>query len=227
MPDKENLEPVSTSQGRCSYLSQAWLVVLMAIVFGAALAAVSVLLGGVIATNKLKETLAQVPQLVTSPSGATANEASQAAFEITPGLFTKTTGERRVSYQLFRVDQEKRLKGWVVKASGQGYADKIALLIGFDAAKESITGLFVLEQKETPGLGNKIILPGWLSQFTGKRTEHPLRLRTSKEHEPDSIDAITGATISSRSVIDIINRSIKDTSGQWGPDAVRFSPKVP
>ena len=62
----------------------------------------------------------------------------------------------------------------MAKAGGQGYADKIELLVGIDALTENITGLFILDQKETPGLGNKISDTGWRSQFLDKPATSPL-----------------------------------------------------
>ena len=52
-----------------------------------------------------------------------------------------------------------------MKTKGQGYADTIERLLGLSTDFRSITGLFVLDQKETPGLGNKIITDAWRSQF--------------------------------------------------------------
>jgi electron transport complex protein RnfG len=100
--------------------------------------------------------------------------------------------------------------GWVAKASGQGYADKIELLLGLDPEAKSITGLFILEQKETPGLGNKIITDAWRSQFLDKKTDNPLVVVKGGAKVPNEIDAVTGATISSRSVTTIVNTAISD-----------------
>lgn len=219
MPAIGNHTSVTPSNG--GYLAQVWLVVFLAIVFGAALAAVQVRLGGVIAANKLNETLAQVPRLVLGPSDAAGTASRRGTIDIIPGSLTVKKGDRSTSYQLFRVDQEKKLSGWVVKTRGQGYADKIDLLIGLDAAMDAITGIFVLEQKETPGLGNKITQPSWRQQFVGQKTALPLTVNQFEGKDDNGIDAITGATISSRSVVEIVNRTIRDTRGQLVADAIR------
>jgi electron transport complex protein RnfG len=102
------------------------------------------------------------------------------------------------------------LAGWVAKTAGQGYADKIEMLVGFDPLVREITGIFVLEQKETPGLGNKIVTEEWRRQFAAKPTDKPLAAVKGKAKADNEIDAITGATISAKAVTDIINTAVKD-----------------
>ena len=205
-----------------NHLAQAWTVLLLAAIFGTALAAVQVNLSGVIAANKLNETLARVPELIWGP--AAAPEASQdPSVDITPGTLAVERGGKKTFYRLYRVVRDEQPAGWVVKAQGQGYADKIELLLGLDPAASAITGLFVLEQKETPGLGNKITFPAWRNQFNGKPTDTPLVVVKGTDTTPQGIDAITGATISSRSVTDIVNRTTADVKGRLTPAAIQFS----
>lgn len=82
--------------------------------------------------------------------------------------------------------------GWAFKTAPQGYSDKIEMLTGVDIGGR-VRGVKILAHRETPGLGANIVKPEFLGQFTGKTSADPL--------EPKSdIDAITGATISSRAV---------------------------
>ena len=208
---------------RNSNLAQAWLVLLLALVFGTALAAVQVNLGHVIEANKINETLAQIPQLVFGADAARDMKQRNIPVEITPGTVTIKKGDRNAYYSLFRVDRDGALAGWVIKARGQGYADTIELLIGLDAQAQAITGLFILEQKETPGLGNKIGTARWRSQFVNRATTRPLVVVKGGSGRPDAIDAVTGATISSRSVTRIVNRTIGDLRGRLIPEKIEFS----
>ena len=95
-------------------------------------------------------------------------------------------------------------------------ADKIELLVGFDPGMDTITGLFVLDQKETPGLGNKIITPKWRGQFIGRQLATPLAAVKGGAQKAHEIDAITGATISSKSVVNIINTAAVDLRAPLG-----------
>ncbi len=206
-----------------SNFAQAWLILVLALIFGSALAAVQVNLSGVIAANKLNETLERVPELVFGPEATAKMTSPNASVEITPGTVTIKKGLKTSYYNLFRVMLENKLAGWVVKAGGQGYADKIELIIGLDPNADTITGLFVLQQKETPGLGNKITFPRWRNQFIRKKTNTPLVVTKSKSQAPNAIDAVTGATISSRSVTEIVNRTIGDVKGRLTAATIRFN----
>lgn len=195
-------------------LGQAWLVLALAILFGAALAAVQVNLSERIAANRQNETLSKIPELVWGPVKAREIKTGKDAVRIIPGTLQTGSGVTPVTFKLFKVMHAGQLAGWVIKARGQGYADKIDLLIGIDPRVRTLTGLFVLNQKETPGLGNKITTPGWRGQFKDRSTGRPLTVAAGPSGSKTAIDAITGATISSRSVTRIVNRvmaAVKDT----------------
>lgn len=212
----------STGRFKNANLTQAWLVLLLALFFGAALATVQVQLSDIIAANKLNETLAQVPGLIWGETTAAAPQ-SDASVQITPGTAVVKKNGKSSAYQLYRVAKDNQVKGWVIKASGQGYADKVEVLIGVDADLDRITGLFVLEQKETPGLGNKITFPEWRSQFVGKQTDTLLQVIKDDKQGDHTIDAITGATISSRSVTTIVNTTIGNLKGELDSEGKLFS----
>ena len=197
-----------TSKGKANFFSQAWLVLVLAICFGGLLAGMQILLGPIIETNKINETLERVPVLVFGAAHAT--ELSQSGMEINPLSVGVEKAGKSVRYNVYETKSDGKLAGWVTKSAGQGYADKIEVLIGFDPQMEKITGLFVLDQKETPGLGNKILEDGWRGQFLDKSTAKPLMPVKGKATASNEIDAITGATISSKAVTDIINTAVAD-----------------
>jgi len=171
------------------YLSDAWLVLMLSLVFGAALAGIEMGLGDRIRENRLNESLSQIPTLV---PGATKGE--QAKLEGVKQLFKA-------------LKDDGTHVGWVLQAQGDGYADTITVLVGVDAKVETVTGIYVLEQKETPGLGNKIEREKWRSQFCGKAVGEPLAA-TKTAPVGNQVKAVTGATISSQSVCDIVNKGV-------------------
>ena len=89
------------------------------------------------------------------------------------------------------------------------------VIFGFDPASGKLTGMKVLDSKETPGLGDKIFKDqAFVDQFFAG-PETPLvgvKIGAGKG-KPNEIDTITGATISSKVVIDIINHGLEE----WGP----------
>jgi H+/Na+-translocating ferredoxin:NAD+ oxidoreductase subunit G len=209
-----------------SFLAQAWLVLMLAVCFGSALAFVQSSLSDIIAANKLNETLTQVPDLVWGANTPQYTLDTRMPIQIVPGTVSVKKAQKTAYYSVFRVSRGDVISGWVVKARGQGYADNIEVLIGVDAHVETITGLFILEQKETPGLGNKITFPAWREQFAGKKTDTPFVVVKDKSTPINSIDAVTGATISSRSVAGIVNQSVKDIKGRLTAKGV-FSGESP
>jgi len=118
----------------------------------------------------------------------------------------------------YRDAGKKTPGGYVFIVYGKGYSSTIETMIGIDI-DGTITGAKVLAQKETPGLGDKVeeIKPGekdpWFTrQFVGK----PASFNFNVTKDGGGIDAITGATISSRAIATSIIGGIKsllDTTG--------------
>jgi len=198
---------------------QAWLVLTLALFFGASLAGIQLTLAPTIEANKINETRQKVPELVFGKAGALEILKQNQQLEITPQTMEIEKHGTKVFYSVFETRVAGKLAGWVVKTAGQGYADKIELLIGLDSAAETITGLFVLDQKETPGLGNKIVTEKWRNQFIAKKTGSPLTVTKEGARAPNEIDGVTGATISSRAVSSIINTTMNDLKGMLAAKA--------
>jgi len=122
--------------------------------------------------------------------------------------------DRTTSY--FKIHDEKgNLIGYAVVAEGPGFQGDIKLLVGLKPDLKEIVGLYILEQVETPGLGAEIVNPNWRNQFKGKK----LPLVVIKQREPktkNEIKAITGATISSRSVVNIIHNAVEKVKKKEG-----------
>ncbi|MFZ5562899.1 MAG: FMN-binding protein [Thermodesulfobacteriota bacterium] len=191
-----------------NYIVQAWLVLLLSVFYGGALAGVQLTLSPKIEENKINETRQQIPALVLG-----ADRANETVDMESQTLSLEKNG-RQVFYSVYKAFYNGEPAGWVIKSSGQGYADKIELLVGVNADLSAITGLFILNQKETPGLGNKIIETAWRQQFIQKPTGQGLTVVKTGAKAINEIDAISGATISSRAVCTIINGTLNDVKGQ-------------
>jgi len=116
------------------------------------------------------------------------------------------------------------LVGLAIEAQGMGYQDIIRLLYGYAPGQQAIIGIRVLESRETPGLGDRIDKdPGYLRNFErldvsldASRTAlvHPLEaVKSGEKQSPWQIDGITGATISSVAVAEMLRAS----AAQWIP----------
>jgi electron transport complex protein RnfG len=96
--------------------------------------------------------------------------------------------------------------GHVFLTQVQGYSGPITLMFGMDSSG-AVTGLRVLSHTETPGLGAKIATPQFRDQFRNKRPEQLIL----KKYDParGQIDAVTGATISSRAVTKAVSTTLE------------------
>lgn len=105
--------------------------------------------------------------------------------------------------------------GYAVPAEGAGFQDTIKLIYGYDPSRRVIVGMQVLDSRETPGLGDKIITDdAFLANFEALAIEPSIvAVKHGKKVNPNEVDSITGATISSEAVVKILNESSK----QWAP----------
>jgi Na+-translocating ferredoxin:NAD+ oxidoreductase subunit G len=177
------------------YLRQAWLVIVLAFAYGGALAGVHISLAPRIAENRRQETYSVIPLLI---DGADQERTVELYIEEADGTLTRV-------YQTH--DADGNHNGWVLAASGPGFAGDIALLVGLDTSLSTITGMYVLDQKETPGLGDYIRDRHFQAQFRGLPADPPLEAVKS-DPASHQIVALSGATVSSESVCEIINRVV-------------------
>ena len=86
--------------------------------------------------------------------------------------------------------------GYLIQSYGKGYSSYINTLIAVDKDFK-VLRISILGHAETPGLGDEIESDSFMDQFAGKDSEH---LRVLKSEAGGNIQAISGATISSRAV---------------------------
>lgn len=104
--------------------------------------------------------------------------------------------------------------GWAIPGEAPGYQDLIKLLYGFDPARRRVVGMEILESHETPGLGDRIYKDDdFVAAFRDLAIEPEIELVKGGTSAAHQVDGITGATISSRTVVRIINQS----NAEWLP----------
>jgi len=109
---------------------------------------------------------------------------------------TQSTDGKPLYYSV--LDNNRKLTGFVLEVSGHGYASDIQVLAGVNLKLE-ITDVLVVADNETPGLGSRVAEDSFRAQFKGKTSE-----------SVDQVQAITGATISSRAVINSIKNKLQE-----------------
>ncbi|MBK7584700.1 MAG: FMN-binding protein [Myxococcales bacterium] len=106
-------------------------------------------------------------------------------------------------------DEGGKAIGYAIPAEGAGFQDTIKLLYGYDPARRAVIGMEVLESRETPGLGDKIAFdPHFKANFNELLVDPKVELvKKGDKTAKNQVDAITGATISSRAVVSILGKS--------------------
>lgn len=114
-------------------------------------------------------------------------------------------------------DASGKLAGIAAEGVAKGYADNVRILFAYDPAAQMVSGFSVVSSRETPGIGDKIAVDkGFLANFpleakiSNDRMVLAHEIRTVKhgsKTNPWEIDAISGATITSRAVGKAINEA--------------------
>ena len=86
---------------------------------------------------------------------------------------------------------------------GQGFGGDLGVMIGYKLEDGSLVGIGITTLSETPGLGTRVTEPAFIDQFRGMA---PDAILTVKKDGGD-IDAVAGATISSRAVASALSQA--------------------
>ena len=106
-------------------------------------------------------------------------------------------------------DQAGQPIGFAVPASGPGFQDNVKLIFGYDPVRDQLTGMKMVDQRETPGIGDKVEKDlEFVAEFVGPKPPLEGVKAGRGQDNPHAVDTITGATISSRAVIAIINKRL-------------------
>jgi Na+-translocating ferredoxin:NAD+ oxidoreductase subunit G len=140
----------------------------------------------------------------------------QVIYEIEPnGGLAISSGQETTRQRLFAgYNAAGKLLGVVIEAKERGYADTITAMYAYNPNTKTVTGFSVVEMRETPGLGSKINTdPDFLANFKALDTTHPIEaVKHGAKQNPWQIDAISGATISSRAVGRMLASSVAATT---------------
>jgi electron transport complex protein RnfG len=108
-------------------------------------------------------------------------------------------------------DEAGQLAGIAAEGGAKGYADVVRIMFGYDTACQCIKGIGVVSMRETPGIGDKILTDkNFLANFEALEVKLAADLKVlanevktvkhGTKANPWQIDAIAGATITSRAV---------------------------
>lgn len=91
-----------------------------------------------------------------------------------------------------------------LESFGPGYGGQIGVIVGIDMEKGTLTGIGVTTLKETPGLGTRVTEAKYQKQFKGLPMD-----KVGLTGKGGTVDAVSGATISSTGTITAVNKAIE------------------
>lgn len=97
--------------------------------------------------------------------------------------------------------------GYTIKTVISGYSGPVVVMTGIDT-EGKISGMKVVSNTETPGLGANASNPEFQDQYLGKATTNEIELVKNSPTE-EQVQALTGATITSKAVTNSVNEAIK------------------
>lgn len=103
------------------------------------------------------------------------------------------------------LNEDGKIIGYVITTSAKGYGGEIQVMTGIDI-KGAVTGVEIISEQETEGLGKKAKKPDFINKFIGKDVERYNVVKIKAKEEGDIV-AITGATITTTAVTDAVNEA--------------------
>ncbi len=118
---------------------------------------------------------------------------------------SKTVAYNGAEYTYYEgYDNDKNIVGYVFTTSAKGYGGDIVTMVGIKA-DGTVAGMDFLSISETAGLGMNADTDDFKNQFVGKSGEIGVNKNTSSDTE---IQALTGATITSKAVTEAVNTAL-------------------
>jgi Na+-translocating ferredoxin:NAD+ oxidoreductase subunit G len=194
------------------FIQESWLLIACSFFFGLAIAAADAAWQGKIQLNQ-ENKFNNIAREMLADAASFETALEDAQIDSGRGGLLLTTVKKGLAANGSPV-------GWAFTCEGSGFADKIKLVLAVDAKFERILGYGVLASSETPGFGDKIKTSFYKDQFIGAPAELLTLAKTGDVAKVDSeIVAITGATVSSKAVVDMVDTflvQIKDQMRQKG-----------
>lgn len=140
-------------------------------------------------------------------------ETERAIFLVQPDAksYKKIENSKIELYQVFKDEANSEPLGYALPFEGNGFQGKIRLMVGVKNDLKELVGLEVLEQVETPGLGTKVTEEPFTNQFNGISANPNVNwTKAQADKDKAEIQTITGATISSKAIVIIINQGLNE-----------------
>lgn len=134
-------------------------------------------------------------------------------------------------------DGTGKLAGVAAEGAAKGYADTVRIMFGYSPDCQCVVGIGVVSMRETPGIGDKILtdkeflanfvsLDAQLNRELSALANEVKAVKHGSKTKPWQIDAISGATITSRAVGKAINDSAQQLLPKLAPNLDKIRSKA-
>jgi Na+-translocating ferredoxin:NAD+ oxidoreductase subunit G len=189
------------------FLQQSWLLLVSSFFFGLLIAVTNAALSGRIEQNRIAK-LNEATKVLLPAADRFQPVSEDIQVQALDGSKEKATIFEALSADGQRV-------GWSFNAHGMGFAGLIELVVAVDRDFGKIMGFNVLTSSETPGFGDQMKTDYYRGQFAGAPAERLTLVKTGRPATIDSqIVAITGATVTSQAVVNIVNAFLTQIKDQ-------------
>lgn len=117
-----------------------------------------------------------------------------------------------VEGELYIAKNGEEVKGYIVKTVGRGYGGDVVIMTAISTDKKVMGVKILSAADETPGLGQNVTKESFYSQYIGK-TENITVLKNGANSDKNEINAVTGATVSSKAVTGAVNKAFECLNG--------------
>jgi electron transport complex protein RnfG len=189
------------------FIQQSWLLIVSSFCFGLLIAASNAALSPQIERN-LANKLNQLT-IVLLP-------AAKQFVPLDADIEVQIASGKKEKVKIYKaLSDTEQCVGWSFKAVGEGFSGKLELVVAVDKDFEKIAGFDVLVSSESAGIGDQIKLSYFRSQFAGAPVDELTLVKTGNPTKIDSeIVAITGASVSSEAVVNILNSFLSSIKKQ-------------
>lgn len=146
-----------------------------------------------------------------------AQSKSESMYSVVPDTVTsfeevEIEGDHATAECYAALDESGSTTAYAIATQSTGYGGTIKVMTGIDAQSGEVLSVNVYDNSdETPGLGGNTSTEEFTGQFTGAYTGSGFAVSKDADKYPDNttVDAVTGATISSRAVVTAVNEAVE------------------
>ena len=169
----------------------------------------------IVATVLLGFTNFFTADIITKLETETQNTAMQ---EVLPAEgYTKTEGK-----EIYTAEKNGAVAGYILITTAKGYGGDIKVMTAVDPTGKILAVNILSATDETPGLGQNVTKEDFFSQFKNLSGEISV-VKNGANSADNEINAVTGATISSKAVTKAVNEALALYSENFGQSAMATS----